>query len=125
MTTPDFRGLFCAFSAHEVRFLGGAYAVTLHTPPRFTKGLDVWVDPDPENAQRTWKALAGLGAPPAEVAVEDIARPELVLQIGVPPNRIDVLTSLTALDLADAWSGACPASTGQRRSRCSRGETCS
>ena len=53
MVNPDFRDLFSELNAAEARYLVvGAYAVTFHARPRFTKDLDVWVDPDPENARR-------------------------------------------------------------------------
>jgi hypothetical protein len=59
MVNRDFRDLLAAFSAHDVRFLVvGAYAVTFHTRPRFTKDLDVWVEPTAENAIRVVRALA-------------------------------------------------------------------
>ncbi len=104
MINPDFRDLFCAFNARDVRFLVvGAYAVTFHARPRFTKDLDVWVDPKEDNARRVWQALAEFGAPLTGVAEADFTRPGVVLQIGVVPNRIDVLTSITGVAFRDAW----------------------
>lgn len=56
---PDFRDLLSAFSAAEVRFLVvGAHAVSFHAVPRYTKDIDLWVEPTPENAKRVWEALA-------------------------------------------------------------------
>jgi len=67
-TNRDFNDLFCAFNAHDVRYLVvGAYAVSFHARPRFTQDLDVWVDATPENAQRVWSALAAFGAPVRDV----------------------------------------------------------
>jgi hypothetical protein len=110
---PDFRDLFSAFGAHDVRFLVvGAYAVTFHSRPRFTKDLDVWIDPEPRNAERAWRALAAFGAPLSGVKPEDFTRPEAVYQIGIAPNRIDVLTSITAVDFAMAWSRRVPSEYG-------------
>jgi hypothetical protein len=65
--------------------------------------LDVWVDPTAENAPRVMRALAAFGAPLADVAEHDFAQPGVVLQIGVPPGRIHILTELTGLTFADAW----------------------
>ena len=60
-TNRDFRDLFFELNAAEARYLVvGAYAVTYHSRPRYTKDLDVWVDPDPDNAARVWRALAAL-----------------------------------------------------------------
>jgi len=70
------------------------------------------VDAEPENAERVMRALAGFGAPLADVTAADFARPGVVLQIGVPPGRIDVLTDLTALQFADAWTSREPGRFG-------------
>jgi len=60
----DFRDLFSAFSAADVRFLVvGAHAVIFYSVPRYTKDLDLWIEATPENASRAWKALAEFGAP--------------------------------------------------------------
>lgn len=101
---PDFVDLLRAFIDAEVRFLVvGAYALAHHGRPRATGDLDVWVEAEPENAERVMRALAAFGAPLNEVTAADFARPGVVLQIGVPPGRIDVLTELTGLRFAEAW----------------------
>ncbi len=102
----DFSELLATFAAHDVRFLVvGGYAVTFHSQPRFTKDLDVWVDPTPDNAVRVYAALAAYGAPLTThgVAVDDFARPGVVYQIGLPPNRIDILTAVDGLQFTDCW----------------------
>lgn len=113
---PDFRDLFASFNAAEVRYLVvGAYAVTFHSRPRFTKDLDVWVEPTRENARRTYAALKDFGAPLADVREADFANEDLVFQIGVEPNRIDIVMGIAAVDFAGAWErrvagryGDCP-----------------
>jgi hypothetical protein len=101
----DFRDLLRAFVDHEVRFLVvGAYALAIHGHPRATGDLDVWVDPDAENARRAHTALAAFGTPLHELREEDLATPGTVFQIGLPPLRIDVLTRLTGLDFGPAWT---------------------
>jgi hypothetical protein len=103
---PDFIDLLRAFNAADVRFLVvGAYALALHGRPRATGDLDLWIDATPDNAARLMEALAAFGAPLAGVSVADFAREGIVYQIGVPPGRIDILTKLTGLTFADAWSG--------------------
>jgi hypothetical protein len=102
---PDFVDLLRALSAADVRFLiVGAYALAHYGRPRATGDLDVWVDATPENAPRVMRALAAFGAPLAGVAESDFASPRVIFQIGVPPGRIDLLTTLTDLTFADAWS---------------------
>lgn len=109
----DFRDLLRAFSDAEVRFLiVGAYAVSAHAEPRATGDLDVWVEATAENASRAYAALRAFGAPLHELAEEDLARPGIVFQIGLPPRRIDVLTSITGVEFADAWQDRKPVEYG-------------
>ena len=110
---PDFRDLFSAFADSGVRYLVvGAYAVTHYTAPRFTKDLDVWVDPDPENAARVWSALARYGAPLSGVSPGDFTKPRMVFQIGVTTTRIDILTSVEALEFGPCWKRRDPGKYG-------------
>jgi len=110
---PDFRDLLHAFNAAEVRYLVvGAYAVTFHAQPRFTKDLDLWVEPSSENAPRVLAALKTFGAPVADLSLEDFANPDLVYQIGVAPNRIDVLMGVSGIEFEDAWPNRVPSNYG-------------
>lgn len=104
-TNPDFRDLFAALSAQGADFLVvGGHAVMLYTEPRYTKDLDVWVRPTSENAERVFRALADFGAPLENVKVEDFAAPGTIFQIGVAPNRVDILTSLEGIEFEQAWA---------------------
>lgn len=101
---PDFRDLFAAFNVARVRYLlVGGYALAFHGRPRFTKDLDVWLEPDAENAARAYAALGAFGAPLNELNASDLARPGLIFQIGVAPNRIDVLTAIDGVTFGEAW----------------------
>jgi hypothetical protein len=101
---PDFVALLRELGAAEARFLVvGAYAVSFHARPRTTGDLDVWIEPTPQNAARVIRALTSFGAPMLELSEADLAKPEVVYQIGVPPRRIDLLTSLTGLTFEEAW----------------------
>jgi hypothetical protein len=103
-TNPDFKDLFAALSAKQAEFIiVGAHAAMLYTEPRYTKDLDVWVRPTLENAARVRSALEAFGAPLADLTVEDLATPGVVFQIGVAPNRIDVLTAIDGVSFDDAW----------------------
>lgn len=104
MINPDFSDLLRAFNAAEVRYLVvGAYAVTFHAQPRFTKDLDLWVEASSENAVRVHAALASFGAPIGDLTLEDLANAEMVYQIGVAPNRIDILMGVSGLKFREAW----------------------
>jgi hypothetical protein len=101
----DFHDLLSALCAAGARFLiVGAYAVSFHAEPRATGDLDVWVEPSPENAVKVLAALRRFGAPLHDLTEADLSRPDVVFQIGVPPRRIDVLTSITGVTFDDAWT---------------------
>lgn len=78
-----------------------------HGVPRATGDLDVWVDAHPENAARVWRALVAFGAPVSALGVReaDLAIPGTVVQIGLPPRRIDILTAISGVEFEDAWTG--------------------
>ena len=103
----DFRDVLSALLRAGARFLVvGAHAMAAHGVPRATGALDVWVDPAPENAERVWQALLDFGASVATlpVAKRDLEIPGQVVQMGVPPQRIDILTGVTGVDFETAWS---------------------
>jgi hypothetical protein len=109
----DFRDLLSALSDAEARFMVvGAYAVAVHGRPRATGDLDVWVEPSAENASRVMSALAAFGAPLMGLTEADLSASGPGLHIGVPPRRIDILTSVSGLSFADAWPNRIQASFG-------------
>jgi hypothetical protein len=81
----------------------GAYAVAIHGRPRATKDLDVWVEPSVENAPKVIRALQDFGAPLMGLTASDIEAPDVGLQIGREPLRIDILTKISGPSFADAW----------------------
>jgi hypothetical protein len=104
----DFRDLLSGFIAGGVRFLVvGAHALAAHGVPRVTGDLDVWVEPTTENAARVFRSLAAFGAPIATLIVReaDFSAPDKVIQLGLPPYRIDIMTSISGVVFADAWGG--------------------
>ena len=104
----DFRDLLAALLAAQARFLVvGAHALGVHGVPRATGDLDVWVAADVSNAARVWSALGVFGAPLNALAISqgDFARPDVVVQLGLPPHRIDLLTSISGVTFDDAWPG--------------------
>jgi hypothetical protein len=102
----DFRDFLACLVEADARFLVvGAHALSVHGIPRATVDLDVLIDRTTENAHRVWQALAAFGAPLAELAVSehDLLRPEVVIQFGLPPFRIDILTSASGITFEEAW----------------------
>jgi len=104
----DFRDLLAALLSVEARFLVvGAHALAVHGVPRATGDLDVWIDRDPANAEKVWAALAQFGAPLETLGFSrsDLTAARSVIQIGIPPRRIDLLTEITGVEFGDAWPG--------------------
>ena len=102
----DFIDFLAALLRADARFLiVGAHAMAVHGVPRATGDLDVWVAPHPDNAERVWTALLDFGAPVRTLGLSarDLAADRMVFQIGIPPQRIDVLTSVTGLQFDAAW----------------------
>lgn len=81
----------------------GAHALAAHGYVRATLDIDIWVRPSAENAARVWRALERFQAPLAKMRPGDFAEPEVLYQIGVPPSRIDIMTSVTGLEFDTAW----------------------
>jgi len=103
-TNPDFKDLFSALCDAEAEFIVvGAHAVMYFTEPRYTKDLDIWVRPSPANATKVHRALVAFGAPMSDLSVEDLSTLGTIFQIGVAPNRIDVITSIEGVDFDGAW----------------------
>ncbi|MEO6196391.1 MAG: hypothetical protein ABIS20_25510 [Thermoanaerobaculia bacterium] len=102
----DFRDMVAALQAEEAVFMiVGAHAMAVHGVPRATGDFDIWIRPDPENAQRVFRALEKFGAPVAamDLQVEDLSKPGTVYQIGLPPRRIDLLTEIDGVNFDEAW----------------------
>ena len=101
----DFRELLECFARHEVRFLiVGGWALAAHGHPRMTKDLDIWVWADPANADAVIAALEDFGFGDLDLTVEDFLESDMVVQLGCPPNRVDLLTSPAGVDFETCWS---------------------
>lgn len=102
----DFRDLLELFNAHRVEYLVvGSYALAFHGAPRLTRDMDLLVRPTPANAKRILAALDDFGFASLHLAAEDFDRPDQVLQLGVPPVRVDIMTSIEAVTWDEAWAG--------------------
>ena len=102
--SPDFVEFIECCDRREVRFLiVGGYAVAAHGHPRATKDLDVWVLIDPGNAERLVLALEDFGMESVGLTPADFMEPDVVVQLGYPPLRIDLLTSVTGVAFTDCW----------------------
>jgi len=95
----DFKELLELFNAHKVEYLVvGGYALAFHGAPRFTGDIDLLVRPVAENARRVLASLCDFGFGSLNLSESDFTRIENIIQLGVSPVRIDILTSLTGVD---------------------------
>lgn len=110
---PDFKELLALFNAHRVEYLVvGAYALAYHGSPRYTGDLDLYVHPNPANAGRILRALGEFGFGSLDITESDFKDPDRVIQLGVPPVRIDLITSLSGVSWDEAFEGAVSARFG-------------
>src|SRR5579859_1458336 len=96
MKYPDFEEFIAALNARGVRYLVvGAHAVAYHARPRATKDLDALVDPSPANARQVLQAIQDFfGGADLGYTVDDLTNPDMVIQFGIAPVRIDVITQI-------------------------------
>jgi hypothetical protein len=100
---PDFRELLELLNSHGVKFLVvGGYALAFYGSPRFTGDIDIFVQPSPANARRVMKALKDFGFGSVGLSESDFMADDRVIQLGVPPVRVDFLTSLTGVSWDEA-----------------------
>lgn len=101
-----FRDVLVGLLKADARLLiVAAHALGVHGVPRATVDLDVWIDASPGNVRQKWLALALFGAPQEVLAISeaDLAKPDVVVQFGLPPYRIDILTSVSGVTFEEAW----------------------
>ena len=102
----DFKELFELLNGNAVEFLVvGAYALAFHGAPRFTGDIDLYIHPTRDNAERVLGALGAFGFRSPDLSAEDFMKPDRVVQLGVPPVRVDLLTSITGVSWEEAESG--------------------
>jgi hypothetical protein len=109
----DFRDLLELLNRHQVRYLiVGGFAVAIHGSPRYTKDLDIWLDVSPDNAARIVAVLDEFGFASLGLRAEDFLDPDVVIQLGYEPNRIDFLTKLTGVEFAAVYPSRVSISIG-------------
>ncbi|MCJ7776920.1 MAG: nucleotidyltransferase family protein [Sedimentisphaerales bacterium] len=102
----DFKELLELFNAHKVEYIVvGGYALAFHGAPRFTGDIDLLIKPDAQNAHRILAALKDFGFGSSNLCESDFVQMGNVIQLGAPPVRIDIMTSLTGVDWKKAQAG--------------------
>ncbi len=114
---PDFRELLALLNKYKVEYLiVGGYALAFHGAPRFTGDIDIFVRPEPQNAARILNALHEFGFGSLGLTEEDFSTPHNVVQLGTPPVRVDLVTSLTGVSWEDAAAAGAVHSLGLKDS---------
>ncbi|MBN1103243.1 MAG: hypothetical protein JXL84_07515 [Deltaproteobacteria bacterium] len=102
----DFRELLELFNKHKIDYIVvGGYALGFHGAPRYTGDLDIFVRPDAVNARRIMQALDGFGFGSVGLTGADFEKEGKVVQLGFPPVRVDIMTSITGVTWEQARSG--------------------
>lgn len=113
---PDFDGFIESLIAHGVEFLVvGAYALAFHGAPRFTGDLDILVRPAVDNATRLLTALEAFGFPVTGLSAEVLSDRRRMLQMGIPPVQIHVMSAISGVDWDEAWSDRLEGPLGSHR----------
>ena len=105
MFNQDFKEFIQSLNDNQVQYLiVGGYAVALHGYPRYTKDLDIWIELNPANAAKLIKALDQFGFRALGLRVEDFLEADQIVQLGYPPNRIDLITSMPGVDFEGCFT---------------------
>lgn len=103
--SSDFRDLLTLLNECEVRYLiVGGYALAAHGFPRNTKDIDVFYEASPDNAARLMTALERFGFGEVGLSVQDFNRCGQIVQLGFPPDRIDLISTISGVEFAEAWN---------------------
>lgn len=105
MLNRDFKEFIQSLNDNHVRYLiVGGYAVAFHGHPRYTKDIDVWIEMTQENSGNVIKALEQFGFGSLGLKEDDFLIPDQIIQLGYPPSRIDLITTLSGVDFASCYA---------------------
>jgi hypothetical protein len=105
MLNEDFKEFVALLNSNQVEYLiVGGYALAAYGHPRYTGDLDFWIGTDVINARRVLSALDQFGFGALGIGLEDLTTSDRVIQMGYPPRRIDLLTSIDGVDFAPAFA---------------------
>ena len=115
-TEKDFEELLRLFNKNKVKYcIVGAYAVAFYAKPRYTKDMDIFVEPDKDNAHRIIKSLTEFGFKSLTLEEKDLIRKGKIIQLGYEPVRIDLITSIEGCDFKEAWKNRTIGTYGKQK----------
>jgi Nucleotidyl transferase of unknown function (DUF2204) len=104
MLNQDFKEFIQFLNDNHVQYLiVGGYAVAIHGHPRYTKDIDIWIETSPDNANNLLQALEQFGFSSLGLQIQDFLTPNQIIQLGYPPNRIDLLTNIDGVIFEDCY----------------------
>lgn len=104
MLSPDFKEFVELLNKNDVLYLiVGGYAVGIHGHPRYTGDLDIWLLPEKENAKRVMTVINKFGFGSLNIKEEDLVKEGWIIQLGYPPLRIDLLTSIDGVEFEECF----------------------
>ena len=94
MLNQDFKEFIQLLNENQVKYLViGGYAVAIHGHPRYTKDIDIWIEMSEENSEKLIISLTQFGFGTLGLTAQDFQTPDQIIQLGYPPNRIDLITT--------------------------------
>lgn len=103
---PDFKELLGLFNRYQAEYvIVGGYALAFYGVPRYTGDIDLLIHTTHENAQKILSALDEFGFDALELDEDDLIRPDQIVQLGYPPVRVDILTSISGVEWEEVWEG--------------------
>jgi len=112
----DYEELLGLFNRNKVKYcIVGAYAVAFYARPRYTKDMDILIEPSVPNAERIVKSLVDFGFKSLDLAKEDFCKKNKIIQLGYEPVRIDIITSLKGCSFKEVWSSKTRGTYGKKR----------
>jgi hypothetical protein len=104
MLSPDFKEFIELLNKNEALYLVvGGYAVGIHGHPRYTGDLDIWLLPEKNNAEKILQVIKEFGFGSLGISEEDLTKEGIVIQLGYPPLRIDLLTSIDGVQFNECY----------------------
>jgi hypothetical protein len=105
MLNSDFKEFIQLLNENQVKYLViGGYAVAVHGHPRYTKDIDIWIEMTAENADKLLTALNQFGFGSLGLSPQDFQAPDQIIQLGYPPNRIDLITTPDGIDFDTCYT---------------------
>lgn len=115
-TSNDFEELFGLLNQNKVRYLVvGGYAYAIHAEPRYTKDIDIFFDRTASNVEKLIEVLRIFGFESLQIVPDDLIEPNRVIQLGYPPLRIDLLSSIYGVEFDGCWNNRIEAKYGNQK----------